>query len=176
MAPKFTQVTSRQVKNTLVRRFIPLADQLRDLLTKFGLRTYSVKVVRIQWSGGERGVGTPVVVKETLIEPTPKIGDFAGIAELVQSVGLDEVGSIELTRVSGRYTEEELRGQNYFGEQIPFDEEVFYEIEFPRPDDGPSLKRRFFIRSAPQYKPGSLAWSVRLEKAHEDRTRQGDPE
>lgn len=175
MTDKFTQVTPAQIKASLVRKFIPLGDRLRDMLTKFGLRTYKVSIIRVQWSGGVRGEGTVSVVKETVIEPTPKISDLDSLTEFVQPVGLDEVGGIELSKISGRYTEEELRGLSSVGEEIPPDEEVFYEIEFPRPDGGPSLKRRFFTRSAPQYKPGQLQWTLRLEKTHNDRSREGDP-
>ena len=57
MAKRFTEATSAQAKKSLARSFIPLADSLRDMLTKFGLRAYKVTIVRIEWSGGKRGRG-----------------------------------------------------------------------------------------------------------------------
>lgn len=176
MAPRpFTEVTSAQAKAALVRRFIPLADRLRDLLTRFGLRSYRVALVYVQWSGGERGVGVPSVVREVPLLPTPKVSTLASISEIVQPVGLDEVGSIELSQVSGRFTEEELRGLGQDGSELPPDMEFFYEVEF-FPQEGQAQKRRFFPRSPPAYMAGRLQWVVRLEKANEDRARfTGDP-
>lgn len=172
----FIEVTSSQAAATLVRRFIPLADSLRNLLTRFGLRSYRVALVYVQWSGGRRGVGVPSVVKEVALLPTPKISPLTGLSELVQPVGLDELGSIELSQVSGRFTEEELRGFSVDGEEVPRDTEFFYEVEF-FPQQGQSQKRRFFPRTPPAYMPGRLQWVVRLEKANEDRSRYvGDPQ
>lgn len=172
---KFTTVTTQQAKQTLARDFIGLADDLRDMLTQFGLRTYKVSTVRVQWSGGKRGRGTPVVISEEVILPTPKMSALDGLQELVQSVGLDEIGSLELSQISGRYSEEQLRGFTDAGQGIPQDQEFFYEIEF-FPHEGPSKKRRFFTKAAPTYFPGKLQWSIRLEKANDDRARNGDPQ
>lgn len=174
---KFTVVTGQQIRKSLARRFVPLGDSLRNLLTKFGLRTYRVTLVTVQWSGGERGVGTPVVIKEEMVLPTPKLSDLSGITEIVQPVGLDEVGQLFVSQISGRFTEDQLMGRASDGSDIAHDTEFFWEIEFPSPDDGaPGEKRRFFPRGVPKYEPGRLAWTVRLEKSHEDRTRGGDPE
>jgi len=164
-----------QLNKTLARKFIPLGDSLRDLLTKFGLRPYKVRIVRIRWSGGRRGIGTAVVEKALDILPTPKVLDLSTLTEIVNPVGLDEVGIILVTQISGRFTDEDLRFlDNDGGDQDP-DSEVFYEIEFPRSDGRPGDKRRFFLRSAPMYMAGKLQWQLRLERAHEDRERNGDP-
>lgn len=172
---RFTQVSSQQAKSTLARDFVDLADDLRDMLTQFGLRTYKVSLIKIQWSGGKRGRGTPLVTSEEAILPTPKMSPLDGLQELVQSIGLDELGAIELSQISGRYSEEQLRGYTDQGEGIPPDSEFYYEIEF-FPHEGPSKKRRFFTKSAPAYHPGRLQWTVRLEKANDDRARNGDPQ
>lgn len=173
---KFTTVTSSQVKKTLARRFIPLGDSLRNLLTKFGLRTYRVTLVKVQWSGGERGVGLPTVLSEEILLPTPKISDINGLTEVVQAVGLDELGQLTVSQISGRYTEEQLLGRAADGDDISEDTEFFWEVEFPHPDGTPGTKRRFFPRGAPQYEPGRLQWTVRLEKSNENRARSGDPQ
>jgi hypothetical protein len=175
MPKRFTEVTSSQAKKTLARRFVPLADSLRDLLTKFGLRAYKVTIIRVEWSGGKRGRGTPGIIEERTILPTPKISSFDALTELVQPVGLEELGSVELSQISGTFTEEQLRGTSNEGDSIPQNQEFFYEVEF-FPHEGPSQKRRFYPRSAPTYFPGRLQWSIRLEKANEDRARNGDPE
>jgi hypothetical protein len=172
---KFTDPSSLQLNKTLARQLVPLADQLRDMLTQFGLRPYKVRIVRTQWSGGERGIGVPVVVKETDILPTPLLSDLTTLTEIVQPVGLDEIGMVTLSEVSGRFTEDDLMGRDSDGAPIPADQEFFYEVEFPRLDGLPGVRRRFFPRSAPQYDAGGLQWVVRMEKTHEDRDRAGDP-
>ena len=170
----FTRLTTTTAAATLARRFIPLADQLRPLLTVYGLRAYSVMIVRTRWSGGERGIGTESMVSEMRLEPTPKLGDLTSLTETLHSIGIDEVGTVDLTQISGRYTEEQLRGLESGEDELPRDEQVYYEAEFFRTDGGPSTHRRFCLRGTPNYAPGKLSWGVRLERAHEDRTRDGD--
>lgn len=174
MAPKFTTVTSKQAASTLARKFIPLADSLRDLLTKFGLRSYKVSMVRVRWSGGARGAGTPTVELEEVMLPTPKLSGLDALTEINQPIGLDELGSIELSQISGRYSEDQLLGFAPGGRDIEPDVEFFYEIEFFPSADGPSHRRRFNPRSAPTYHAGGLQWSIRLEKGNADRERNGD--
>jgi len=175
MAKRFTEVTSSQAKKTLARRFIPLADSLRDMLTKFGLRAYKVTIVRVEWSGGKRGRGASSVLSEKVILPTPKMSSLDALNEMVQPIGLEELGSVELSQISGTFSEEDLRGTSAEGDAIPQSQEFYYEVEF-YPHDGPPQRRRFFPRSAPVYYPGRLQWSIRLEKANEDRQRNGDAE
>jgi hypothetical protein len=110
------------------------------------------------------------------ILPTPLVQDLSTLTEIVQPVGLDEVGSILVSEVSGRFTDEELRFAAPDGSPPGPDEEVFYEIEFPRPDGKPGDRRRFYLRAAPFYDSTSFTWRLRLEKAHEDRDRRGDYE
>lgn len=177
MAKPFTLVTSAQAKGTLARRFIPLADSLRDLLTKFGLRSYSVSICTIEWTGGSRGAGTPVTRSELEILPTPKIDTFDTLTEFAQPIGLLESGTIELSQVSGRFTEEQLRGFDpATGNDIPPNIEFFYEVIFFPTDGAPGVRRRFYPRSAPTYYPGKLQWKIRLEKSNADRARNGDPD
>lgn len=176
MAKVFTKVNPQQMQKSLARKFVPLADSLRDLFTKFGLRPFVVRLMRVRWNGEERGIGVAEVDSEVIIEPTPKISDLTALTELVQPVGLDEVGGLLLSEISGRYTEDELKGLKPGETEIPPNVEVFYEIEFPRLDGAPSVKRRFFFRSAPYYNSGALQWSIRLEKSGEDRALNGDPE
>lgn len=176
MAKPFTKVTGQQIQGSLARKFVPLADSLRDLFTKFGLRPYIVRMVRVAWSGIERGVGMPQVESETVIEPTPKITDFTSLQQVLQPIGLDEGGGVMVSEISGRYSEEELKGLKPGELEIPPNVEFYWEIEFPRTDGGAVMKRRFFPRSAPAYESGALQWSLRLDKTSEDRALNGDPE
>lgn len=177
MPKTFTDPNALEQSKTLVRKLIPTADSLRDLLTKFGMRPYTIKIIRVKWTGGERGVGMALVVPNTEFHllPVPKMVDLEGVTEIVTAVGLDEVGSILVTQISPRYTEEQLRGWDQYGNPPGVDEETFYEIEFIRTDNLPSEKRRFFLRTAPQFFAGKLQWQLRLERSHQDRDRDGTP-
>ncbi len=174
MPKRFTEVSSSQAKKTLARGFIGLADSLRDMLTRFGLRTYKVTIVKVEWSGNRRGRGTPQVVSELVVLPTPKISAVDSLSEIVQSGGGLESGTLELTQISGRFSEEQLRGLGSDGEAIPPNQEFFYEIEF-FPHEGPSVKRRFIPSGPPAYYPGRLGWSIKLARSYDNRDRNGDP-
>lgn len=172
---QFTVLSGEDLKCTLARKLIPVVDRIRDLNTQFGLRPYIVRIIRTRWSGGQRGDGVENVVYEAPILPTPLISDLSGLTEIVQPVGLDEVGAIVVSEVSGSYTEDYLLGRGSAGESIPADEQFYYEIEFPRPGNQPGERRRFFPRSAPTYQPARFQWTVTLERSHEDRSRSGEP-
>lgn len=162
---------------TLAQRLIPVADNIRNLFTRFGLRSYKVRIVRIRWGGGRRGLGVPFLKGTLDILPTPMVQDLSTLTEILTPVGLDETGVIVVSQISGSFTDDQLRFLDEDGQQPGPDEEVFYEIEYPQPD-GPrnsSQKRRFVLRGAPNYNPGGFEWTIRLEKSNEDRTRGGDP-
>lgn len=173
MAKAFTKISQQQVAKSLARRFGPLADSLRDLLTKFGLRTNTVRMVKVQWTGGRRGRGSPVLLSEEVILPNPKVVNYDALTQFVNPIGANEDGDIEVIQIPTRYTEEQLLGRGPNGEEIPIDIEFFWEVEFPRPDGGPPQIRRFVPRGVPSYKPGSLQWTLRLTKANEDRGTDG---
>ena len=171
----FDDPTQMELSNTLAQRLIPVADNIRNLFTRFGLRTYKVRIVRVRWSDGRRGRGVPQVVAEKDILPTPLVQDLSGITEILNPIGLDEVGTITVSEISGRFTDDELRFLAEDGEPPGPDEEVFYEIEFPDPDGNrDSVKRRFLLRGAPYYNAGRFQWQIRLERVNEDRSRDGD--
>jgi hypothetical protein len=171
--PTYTDPSTLQFGKTLAQKLIPVADRVRDLFTKFGMRPYKVRVVRVRWSSGQRGVGTPVIEAALDLLPTPLVQDLTTMTEIVQPIGLDEVGVISVSEISGRFTDAQLRVMKEDGQAPGPDEEVFYEIEFPKPD-GSSDKRRFYLRAAPHYFAGKFYWQVRLEKAHADRQENGD--
>lgn len=162
-------------KDALARCLIPVADSIRDLRTQFGLRPYVVRIVRTKWTFDERGGGVEFVLNEFVLLPTPKVSDLSGLMEIASSVGLDETGGVFLSEVSGRITEDQLRGLDTDGSPVPEDEQVYYEIEFQSPSNRPNARRRFALRSAPTYLAGKFQWQFRLEKANEDRSRSGEP-
>jgi len=167
---RFTDLSGLDLSRTLARRLVPVADMLRDLRTKFGMRPYEVHVIRSAWTGGERGVGVEQVTSDVVILPTPRIVDLTSLTEIVQPVGLDEVGQVTLDEVSGRFTEDQLLGRHDDGSPLRPDETVFYEVLFPLPDGraGNVERRRFYPTSAPHYAAGKFEWVVRLERQRPD--------
>lgn len=171
--PKYQPLTPTEYQHSLARTLVGTADDLRDLYTRFGLRPYRVRIIRTRWTGGSRGVGEEYLTWSLEIAPTPLVSDLTSLQEVLQPVGLDEVGSLQLSEVSGRFSDENLRGLDVDGTPPADDEQVFYEIEFPRADGKPGEKRRFFLRSAPHYRADSFEWVVTLERAQENRDRRG---
>ena len=171
----FDDATQLQLGNTLAQKLIPIADNIRNLYTRFGLRSYKLRIVRVRWSGGRRGRGVPEVMETADLLPTPLVQDLSTLTEVLNPVGLDEVGVIGVSEISGNFTDDQLRWLSDDGVPPGVDEEVFYEIEYPQPDGSLSVKRRFSLRGAPYYNAGRFQWQVRLERANEDRTRGGDP-
>lgn len=172
---KFDDPTQMDLRNTLAQKLIPVADNIRNLHTRFGLRSYKVAIVRVSWSGGERGRGTPHVKDVRALLPTPLVQDLTTLTEVLTPIGLDEVGVVSVSEISGEFTDNQLRWLSDDGEPPSPDEEVFYEIEYPQPDGTESVKRRFSLRGAPHYSANRFQWIIRLEKANEDRSRIGDP-
>lgn len=168
--PCFTRMSQGDLSNSLGQKLIGVADNIRDLRVRFGLRPYRVRILRTRWAGAaKRGVGPQIVSWEMEILPVPKISDLTGLTEIINPVGADEVGSIMLTEISGRYTEDVLRGFDQNGAQPEPNEQVFYEVEFSTTGE----RRRFYFRSAPTYLPSKFQWQIRLERSHEERTRDG---
>jgi len=170
----FTSIRGADCRNTLAKRLQRPADRLRDLNTKFGLRNYIVTVFRTRWSGNLRGRGQESIIFQEEILPTPLVSDMSSLSEILTPHGLDEFGTIQLSEVSGRYTEDFLMGIDPNGNEPLDTDYVFYEIEFPRCDGRPATKRRFELRNAPNFRPSQFQWYLTLEKIDADRTRAGE--
>lgn len=175
---KFTVLnTEGAFRRTLAQRLRPTADKLRDLLTRAGLRPYIVRLIWTQWSGGMRGYGgVEEIFKEEMLLPTPKVVNIESLDSTVQATGIEEFGIVEVTQISGRYTENFLRGLSEAGDEIADDQQFFWEIEYPNENGTfPGIKRRFSLASAPEYQPGKFGWKVKLDKAIENRSANGTP-
>ncbi|MFA6166746.1 MAG: hypothetical protein WC700_09025 [Gemmatimonadaceae bacterium] len=172
---QFTSPSSFAAATSCVRLLHPVADQLRDIAVQLGMRAYRVRIVRTRWTAGFRGRGAEIVVLEREILPVPEIYDVGSLQRVLTPVGLDEAGGVTLREVSSRFTEEFLSGYDDDGTPCPKDENVYYEIEFIRPDGaGRSQKRRFTLSSAPELDlTKTLGWLVKLERSHPNRARDG---
>jgi len=173
VARPFTALSNVDLANTFARKFIPVADGLRDLATRLGMRPYEVRLVHVVWSGDERGEGVPTVKHVAPLLPTPLVADLSSLQEVVQVVGMDEAGQVRVSQISGRYTEDQLMGRDPSGNPPAPNEEFFYEIEYPVPGGGTGELRRFFPSAAPSYYPGRLEWVLVLERQAGQRDRDG---
>lgn len=172
--PGFTVLSRGEFPSTFVGHCIPIADRLRDILTKVGLRPYIVRLVWTQWTGsvGLRGRGVEENLREQMLLPTPKIAPLSELDASSQVVGDTEIGDLMLTQISGRYSEDFLSGRGSDGAAIPKDQNFFYEIEFPDADGRfPGIRRKFTLSSAPTLRAGGLQWQVQLTKALPNRAR-----
>lgn len=173
--PKFTKLTPQQLANTLAAKLVPTADKLRDLQTRFGIRTYQVRIIKTRWTGGYRGDGVEVLLSSTDILPTPLVDSISNLNEGAQSYGLVEDGSITISEISGRFTEWQLMG--WVNDTTPpaDDEQVFWEVEYPQLDgSGLARKRRFLPITAPAYNAEQLQWTLTLQRSQPERSMTGE--
>jgi hypothetical protein len=167
----------RQYAASLAASFIPVADQIRDLAVGMGMRPYVVRIVTTRWTGRRPGVGVQVVLAEHTLEPVPLVIGLSSLREeSVEGLGFSETGVIELSGVSGTYSEDLLRAVTP-AELLGSDPsvETFYEVETLNLDGSAGDRRRFAIVGVPVWVPGQVGYYVRLERTQGDRNRDGTP-
>lgn len=158
---------------SLVEQLGPAIDSLRQLYSDFGLRPYRVFSVVYEWTGGDVGRGTPRVISESELLPTPIVRDTAGVLGEQRSAGLVERGTVRIEQVSPRYTEDEVRTLFH---QLPLKpgQQGFIELRIDA-RDGNTERRRFVVRGVPYRDAGAFQWKVTLLRQDEDRSRAGLP-
>jgi len=166
----FRVPTKDSVSRSVVARLAGVVDSARDLATGLGLRPHVVRIVWTRWTGGMRGIGQEVLVKEEVLTPIPKVERLEDVDAEVVEVGRIETGSVVVSKISSRYPESLLRGALIDGESIPPDVAVFWEIE----NVSTGRRRRFTRASAPAYDAGRLQWVVGLEAAMSGRDDDGE--
>ncbi len=171
----FTVATPDLLKRTLARKLVPAVDKIRDINTRLGARPYRVKLVRTRSTGGERGMGVEAVVLEMDIVPTPKVIDMTTLEEVVTPLGPTEIGLVQLQQVSGRYTEDQLVGVDAQGNRPGKSDNVYYEIQFFRPDGQPASRHRFALSVVPYYDATKFQWVISLDAQIAKRLRDGRP-
>jgi hypothetical protein len=166
----FTRLDPDSYRQTLAQALSgrELVDPLRDLCTFFGIRHYEVRVIRVRWSGGERGSGEPYydpdfAERGMLIEPTPRItkGGVGNLNESVEGVGVEELGIIRVDRISTAYDENYLKGLLPHETRHPRDVEAWWSITFF--GQSQPVRRRFNVAKVPGRH--TLGWEVVLERA-----------
>lgn len=186
--PKPGPLTQEQARNSLAHKLSGVADNLRQLSTRFGLRPQRVFLVWTEWSGEHRGEGTESLLAEVELLPTPRVSDATALARRGYSAGAIPEGTLRVDQISaGRYTADML-----WGLRIPDDGagrvlseseaepssksnvDFWYEMQEDGRGDNPARRERFRLFSSPHREAGSLYWSVNLESASEPRNRAGD--
>jgi hypothetical protein len=176
-------------KTTLAARFGPLADRLRQLNTKFGIRPYRVFLNWTRFSGDARGAGSETLVQRTEILPTPKVASLDSTTFSMFHAGTVPVGSVKISEISvSSYTEDILRGLDpnaipAFSQMVPQGQVSLLDTGIPQPFDffwevvmddrgGENPVRfRYRLLNKPFLLAGSVMWTVMLEKTSEDRLR-----
>lgn len=156
---------------SLVASLAPCVDQLRDLEVCLGARTRIVRMIWTSWSGGERGVGQEMVDREVVLTPLPTVKNVEDLSVELQNIGSTEVGVVELTGISTRYSENFLTGKAQDGTPVPKDQNFYYEIEDPDVSLFP-VKRRFTMKGPPDRDDLDFMWKVKLVRTAQDRTPQ----
>lgn len=169
-----------EYKDTLLGSFVEdgCLDELRQLAAEFGARPYRVFLVTTIWSGTRKGLGVERIKEEVELLPTPKVDPMTGVNLQLQPIGIDEVGGLQITEISPRYQEHELRGIGPQGESLAPNEEFYWEVALSRGDGEAKKRRRFHIQGVPSYHAadgGALQWHVRLVRAGTDREADGSP-
>lgn len=163
----YTELNPESYSRTLAQRLAGprLVDPLRNLVSRFGLRHYEVRIVRLKWSGGRRGEGEPAVEREFKILPTPRVLGMDELDESVEGPGVQEIGMITIDRISTTYSEEDLRGLLRGEREHPIDVEAFYEVTHF--GQAGAARRRFNLAKVPRRK--TLGWNVQVVRDDNDR-------
>lgn len=164
---RFTNLPDGAWKNTIAGRMGGVVDRLRDLKTRAGQRPYQVLTVRTRWTGGERGSGDEQVLAETVLLPTPDVGDLTRLSLTVDAWGAHEMGDLTVVELSPALTEEALTGG-----EIAADESFYWEVRLSR-DAGSPRRRRFTVKSAPSYDASKFQWTVTLTATASTRAPDG---
>lgn len=183
---------------TLAHRLSARVDRLRQLHTRFGLRSSRVFLVHTKSDGEERGEGTERVIRRVELLPTPLVMDSTVINQRPWSGGTLPEGSIRITEISlNRYTTDMLQGTRFApaayagpnhgpehsaevvggsGDAPEFDAQTdfFYEIVSDDREDRPTQRNRFRLLGDPWLDEGGFGYGILLESASEPMNRDGD--
>lgn len=171
---------AQQMPETLAGRLVPLADRLRGLKARFGIRPYRVFLVHAVWTGGRRGVGHLQLTSRIELLPVPRVRDVAAVRRTLYATGLGEEGDIVVDEISTKYAEDDLCGrtldlQNPESKRTSrADVEFWWEVHEARAVGVPTVIRRFSPpTTAPHRAADNMQWRVTLTRQAEDRGRNG---
>ena len=152
---------------TLGESMGPALDEICQIATDLGIRPYRVFLVHWAWPK-TKGIGAPVEISRREILPTPKVADMNGIPFSLAAVGLTEMGGIMLSKVSQRFSEDDLTGRtpDLRDPAHPVTSlgnvEFFYEVVEARRTDPPTKPRRFVPSGVPMLYRAGMEWRLAL--------------
>jgi hypothetical protein len=152
-----------------------MADRIRQLNTKLGVRRYRVFLVHVVWSGPVVGSGHPSEISRREILPTPKIRDMSSTLGVLRSFGLTEEGGITVDEISTSFTEDDLTGKTPDLVEPTMTRtgiangQFFWEVVQVTNAYPPPVPRRYTVEGVPTRK--TVHWTVNLTKQAGDRSR-----
>lgn len=163
-------------KDSMLGELFECVDYIRQIPVDLGARPYRVFLVWTRWSGEDRGEGVESLVREEEILPVPKVQEISSVQLQLLDIGTDEQGSLQISQISPRYTENQLLGRHQDGSGVSRNETFSWEVRLDKGDVSDLKKRRrFMIKGVPSFKADSLQWTVNLIRAGSDREHDGRP-
>lgn len=176
---------------TLAQRMTGRVDRLRQLNTRFGLRSRRVFLVHTRWNGEQRGEGDERVISRVELLPTPRVSDATAINLRPWSGGTMPEGSIRIDQISAaQCTLDVLAGVvlaspqgHHFGcacgclpdPRIPDQVSFFYEIVEDGRGDDPAARERYRVLGQPWRNEGGFQFAVLVEPVSDPMDRLGNP-
>lgn len=162
---------NRAPERSLAEELQEVVDEARQLNTDFGIRPYQVFSIVARWSGGERGRGEPTVISEVEFLPTPKVKDYDNLSSELLAGGRTERGTVRLSEISARYTEDDIMAL-FHVQPLPQEDEGWIEIRHDQ-RDGETKRRRLVVKGIPFHEGSKFQWVCKLLSQDSDRTRAG---
>ncbi len=173
----FARPNGQMLLNSLSRKLITPVDVARNIVVKLGFRPYEIHLVHTRYVAGGNGVGQEIVIGDDVLLPIPLVQSLDGLTEIVTPGGLNEQGTVRVSEISGRYTEQLLMGWDANGNPPAKDVRFYWELLWPElgsiQDRGE--RRRFFPQSAPTYEADNVQYTIVLTRAWADRSSNGQP-
>jgi len=174
------RLAPRPGKTPLAFKLVPVADKIRALASKFGLRPYRVFLVHGTWTGEREGQGQLLRTSRRELLPTPRVRSMDSVRQYLRATGRTEDGDIYIDQISASIPEDDMLGKtpDLRDPSNPRSalevSEFWWEVVEERPSDPKPVIRRFVPASAPDLRRDSLAWSINLTKQDYDPSREGD--
>lgn len=190
--PRPRPLTPAEAKRTLANRFNGRVDRLRQLNTRFGVRSRRVFLVHTAWDGETHSEGNERVISRVELLPTPRVADASTINQRPWSGGTLPEGTIRVDEISAQQCTPDVltgvrlahRDGHAFGcacgqgcapePRLPPNVSFFYEIvEDGRGDELP-YRERYRLFGRPWRREGGFQFSLLLEAASEPLDRLGE--
>ena len=185
-----------RARATLAHRLTRRVDRIRQLYTRFGVRSRRVFMVWTKWSGRERGEGHEVTVARRELLPTPELSDSTAVKWNFRAVGAVPEGALRVSEVSaGAYTKDNLMGvvipppaateeapRPVPGMPLGWDEgapvnvqpvDFFYVVVEDGRGDRLGERERYRLNGTPWREEDGFHWVLDLERADPEEHRNG---